>query len=229
MSGLLSSDSMELLQALRISVDSHGHNAETNMNAALDLILHITDCVSTLQQVNSLIPPDQLELTGGVFTKMQIELFSGISRVLMFIMSTRPNASLKDLFQILAQKILRLFPESAGYEFRNGTSLLHHAVSKPFVDVTLIQTIYEANPVCAGNPDAEGALPLHRAVANPECPVDIVRYLMEVSRHSLSSSSPRACLPVCLPVCLPACLPAYLSAYSPVCLLYGLISSNRSL
>ena len=33
---------------------------EANMNASLDLILHILECAAALQQVNGIIPPEQV-------------------------------------------------------------------------------------------------------------------------------------------------------------------------
>jgi ankyrin repeat protein len=188
-------DVVDLLRDLNITVQTG--NSESTLNGSLELILHVLECVNALRQVNEIIPPDQLELTGGLFVKAQNEFSAAIGRILMFIMSTKPNPNLTELLQITVGKILNLFPESAAHDsYRNGTSLLHHAVSKAFADVRLVEVIHDANPICAGNPDNEGALPLHRAVANPEISLDVVKFLISVYPAGTSSADLEGYLPL---------------------------------
>lgn len=193
--GPLSDEVVALLSDLRINVNPD--NSESTLNGSLELILHTMECVNALRQVNETIPPDQLDLTGGLFIKAQNEFSAAIGRILMFIMSTKPMPNLTELLQITVSKILSLFPESAAHDsYRNGTSLLHHAVSKAFVDIRLVEVIHDANPVCAGNPDNEGALPLHRAVANPDISIEVVKFLIAVYPAGTSSADLEGYLPL---------------------------------
>lgn len=195
MDGLITDEVIGLLKDLRIHVDPD--NSESTLNGSLELILHTMECVNALRQVNEIIPPDQLDLTGGLFVKAQNEFSAAIGRILMYIMSTKAQPNITELLQITVSKILHLFPESAAHDsYRNGTSLLHHAVSKAFADVRLVAVIHEANPVCAGNPDNEGALPLHRAVANPDIPIDVVKFLMDIYPAGASSADLEGYLPL---------------------------------
>ena len=196
MTNSLEPNIIDLLKDLRISVDDR--NSDSLLNGSLELILHTLECVHALRQLNERIPDDQLELTGGLFVKSQNEFTAAIGRILMFIMSAKANPNLTELLHITVGKILALFPETAANDsYRNGTSLLHHAVSKQFADVRLIEVIHDANPVCAGNPDNEGALPLHRAVVvDGDTSLDVVKFLISVYPAGTSSADLEGYLPL---------------------------------
>jgi 26S proteasome non-ATPase regulatory subunit 10 len=160
---------------------------EVNLNAALELLLHIIDAAKSLEDINATIP-DQFEfLSGGLF-RFCTEAFDAASLKLLeylFTATADAEAGAQDLFDIVIDRIFTSRPESISSLFpdsvNNGqlTSLLHLSVARPNVREPMVLSILEKCPKLAHTVDEEGTVPLHRAAGNPACPIEVIRLLLK--------------------------------------------------